>query len=72
MIQIILHTSYVNLKFEVNVFDDYTFCNNDDDQLILFDNKSNESVRMDDIPYHISRSKSDSETLQNKPRSLKF
>ena len=48
MIQNDLYTSYDNSEFGDNAFDDDTFCNNDDDQPIVFDNEIYSSAKLDD------------------------
>ena len=48
MIQIDLYTSYHKSEGDDNVFDEDPFCNNEDDQSILFVKDLYESVKMDD------------------------
>ena len=69
MIQNDRYTSCDYSEFDENCVDDDLFCNNNDDQSIMFDNgEGYKSVKLDDNHYYISRSKSDSETLHYKPR----
>ena len=62
----------VFLHLAEKVFDDDPLCKNNDDQSTLLETKTNKSLELDDIHYHTSQSKSDSQTKDYKPRSAKF
>ena len=55
-----------------NVFDDDPFCNENDDQINMFDHEIYSSANPHDNRYHPFRSKSDSKRLHHKSTSSKF
>ena len=60
VIQNDLYTSYDNSETDDNVSHYDPFCNNDDDQSIMFNNDLYKTAKLDDRRYHHTRLKSDS------------
>ena len=63
LIQNDFYVSKDNSEFDDNLFDDDPFCNDDEDQLKMFDDEICKSTKLDDNHYDHSRSMSDSENL---------
>ena len=62
-----LSTSYDNSEFEDNVFEDNQFCNDDNEQSIIFDNEIYKSTKLTDNQFQHPRLNIDSEIIYYKP-----